>query len=124
MKTILVVDDNPLNRDLASAMLQRSGLSAIVAESARRALELLATTPVDVVVTDIGMPEMNGIELCEEICRRYGHDRPRLVALTSFGMQAERDRIVAAGFDALVTKPASRRVLTAAVAPADEGLVA
>lgn len=121
MKNVLVVDDNPLNRDLASAMLARSGFRPVIATSASEALALLDVEPIDVVVTDIGMPQMSGIELCQAIVARFGAVRPRVVAFTSFGMPAERARIMDAGFDALVVKPSSRAALVAAITPESTG---
>lgn len=117
MKSILIVDDNPLNRDLASAMLSRSGFATRKAASGKEALAMLDEASVDVVVTDIGMPGMNGIELCAIIRRRLGPHAPRLVAFTAFGMNDERSSIMAAGFDAIVIKPATRALLTAAIEP-------
>jgi CheY-like chemotaxis protein len=120
MKKVLVVDDNPLNRDLACAMLQRSGFAVTLADGAHAALASLLAEPVDVVLTDIGMPEVSGIELARMIHSALGEKRPRLVAFTSFAMQDEKTQILEAGFDALLIKPTTRACLTEAMTAAPD----
>lgn len=72
MATVLVVDDSPIDRRLAGGILEKHGELAIEnAEHGLAALEILARRPVDVVVTDLQMPEMNGLELVELVRTRY-----------------------------------------------------
>lgn len=115
MTRVLVVDDNPLNVNLARAMLERSGFSVETASSGPAALARLAEQSFDTVITDIGMPEMSGIDLCHAV-RASVRPTPRLVAFTSFALEAQRAAVMAAGFDAIVIKPASKAVLAAAAA--------
>jgi CheY-like chemotaxis protein len=72
MATVLVVDDSPIDRRLAGGILEKSGeLKIENAEHGLAALGVLASTPIDLVVTDLQMPEMNGLELVELVRARY-----------------------------------------------------
>lgn len=114
-RTVLVVDDNPMNAQLAGIMLKRAGFKVCIAESAAQALDVLTGTPVDVVLTDISMPGTSGKELCRTIRERYGDGRPLVVAFTAFAMPHQRLSILEAGFDGIVVKPASAGELVSAV---------
>jgi two-component system, cell cycle response regulator DivK len=117
MKNILVVDDNPLNSNLAMLILTRAGHSVQVFGGASEALHYLKQNTVDVVLTDVGMRDINGKEFCLLI-RNGGHPvMPRMVAYTAFAMEEELSAIRAAGFDAIVIKPATRVQILAAVDP-------
>jgi two-component system, cell cycle response regulator DivK len=118
---VLVVDDNPMNAHLAKLMLGRAGFEAHTVESAQRALEYLEGNQVDVVVTDISMPEMSGKDLCRAVHERFGNRRPRVVAFTAFAMEHQKQSIMEAGFDALIVKPVTASALVAAVCGAPDG---
>ena len=70
---ILVVDDSPIDRRLASGLLTRAGFTTRLAENGQEALELLERERADLVVTDLLMPEMDGLTLVEAICTRYSN---------------------------------------------------
>ena len=111
---VLIVDDHPLNARLVQIVLSRAGLEAFISYSAASALEFLRNNCIDVVITDIAMPEMGGIELFSKIREIYGKARPRVIAYTAFALEHQRQAIAAAGFDALLVKPASPpQILTA-----------
>lgn len=112
---VLVVDDNPLNRQLAEAMLRRAGCEVAVAPDAGGALALLASRPVDVVLTDIAMPGVDGCALLSRLRADPRHRRLRVVAYTALAMEHERAAILDAGFDAIVIKPVTREALLRAV---------
>lgn len=118
MKRVLVVDDNPLNANLVRVILTRAQHQVDIANSGAAALALLETKPFDLVIADISMPEMTGEDLCRAIRRDVRWKRLRVVAYTALAMQAERVAIMTAGFDDLITKPATREVLLAAVTAA------
>ncbi|MFO1413494.1 MAG: response regulator [Burkholderiales bacterium] len=122
MSYVLVVDDNPLNANLARIVLSRAGHEVDTAGGAREALARVATRRPDVVVTDISMPEVSGTDLCHELRTLYGGTPLRIVAYTALAMREEIDAITDAGFDAVVIKPATKESLLAAVraAPAME----
>lgn len=115
---VLVVDDNPLNANLARIVLSRAGHEVDTAAGAREALARIAARLPDVVMTDISMPEMSGTELCRELRERYGDTPLRVVAYTALAMHEEITAITGAGFDAVVIKPATKESLLAAVRPA------
>jgi CheY-like chemotaxis protein len=112
---ILIVDDNAVNARLAQVILSRAGFEAPVVESALLALDYLTGVPVDAILTDISMPGMSGKELCRLVRERYGEARPRMVAYTAFALDHQRAAILAAGFDALLVKPATGEAIVTAV---------
>lgn len=81
--TILVVDDSPIDRRLASRLLERAGFVTRTAENGRRALSILDEERVRLVVTDLVMPEMDGLTLVEEISARHG--KIPVILITAFG---------------------------------------
>jgi CheY-like chemotaxis protein len=107
---VLVVDDEPDARDVAARFLQEHGAAVAAAGSAREALAILAKQRIDVVVSDIGMPEIDGYELA----RRLG--AIPAIALTAFARPEDKERAMAAGFRAHVPKPVEAAELVAAVA--------
>jgi len=116
-KNIVVVDDNPLNSNLASIILSRAGHSVQVFTGASEALHYLEKNRVDVVLSDVGMGDMNGKEFCRLIKNGGNAAIPRMVAYTAFAMTEELSSIKAAGFDAIIVKPASREQILAALDP-------
>jgi signal transduction histidine kinase/ActR/RegA family two-component response regulator len=114
---VLVVDDQPDARALLESVLGGVGADVLVCASGREALDAMAREPVDVLIADIGMPEMDGYELIRQV--RALPNTARLVpavALTAFGAVEERDRALNAGFHAHVVKPVSPDQLVAIVA--------
>ncbi|WP_211462223.1 response regulator [Collimonas silvisoli] len=117
IKNIMVVDDNPLNSNLASIILSRAGHSVQVFTGASEALRYLEKNRVDVVLSDVGMRDMSGKEFCRLIKSGGNAATPRMVAYTAFAMAEELSSIMAAGFDAIVVKPATRSQILAALDP-------
>lgn len=81
--TILIVDDSPIDRRLASRLMEKAGFVTRTAENGRQALAILDEGPVDLVVTDLVMPEMDGLTLVEEIGRR--HWTVPVLLMTAYG---------------------------------------
>jgi CheY-like chemotaxis protein len=81
-----------------------------VAYSAEQGLELIAESPPDVVLLDIGMPGLNGYEACRRIRAKYGH-RITLIAVSGWGQDSDKQLALNAGFDAHLTKPADPEAL-------------
>ncbi|MBL7491491.1 response regulator transcription factor [Frankia sp. AgB1.9] len=109
MARVLIVDDDPTVADVLSRYLQRAGYDVDLAVDGPGALAAAATTPPDLVVLDLMLPGINGLE----VCRRLRETGPvPVVMLTALG--AEHDRIVGLeyGADDYVTKPFSPRELT------------
>lgn len=103
---ILLAEDNPVNQKVAVRMLKKLGYDADVARTGVEALEKLAASRYDVVLMDIMMPEMDGIETTRKIIERYPeNERPRIIALTANAMRGDRERCLAAGMDDYLAKP-------------------
>jgi signal transduction histidine kinase/AmiR/NasT family two-component response regulator len=105
-RRILVVDDNRTNQIVARAILEAAGAVVDVADDGRHSLERLNAEAFDLVLMDVHMPRMDGIEALGRI--RAGEGGPRdipVIALTADGMFGEADRLLARGFDAVQSKP-------------------
>ena len=116
----LVVDDHEDSRRFVKTVLADAGAEVWVADSVDAALDVLATTYIDVLVSDIGMPRADGYDLItrvREMEREHGGRIPA-VALTAYAGEDNRDRALAAGFTAHVTKPVSPARLVRIVAQA------
>lgn len=114
-KTILLIEDNPLNLELASDVLQTAGYLVVEARTAEEGLKLAGATMPDLILLDIRLPGMNGLDAA----RRLKHDmRTRhipVVALTAQAMRGDEATASAAGFDGYITKPINTRTLCAEV---------
>jgi CheY-like chemotaxis protein len=87
-----------------------------VAENGLEALERLTRTPYDVVLMDVQMPEMNGLDASRAICARWpASERPRIIAMTAEAMEGDREMCLAAGMDDYVVKPVSLEQLRRAL---------
>ena len=104
-KRVLVADDNPTGRELVREGLSGHAGSIIEATNGREALEKIRESRPDLVLLDIQMPEMDGYEVLREIRQDPALKDLRVVALTAFAMQGDREKALAAGFDDYVTKP-------------------
>lgn len=114
MTRILVVDDEEIVRDLTVRVLERAGYDVLSVSCPRRALELVDTEDLDLVVSDVVMPGLSGLELLDEIQER----RPDLpvVLMTGGSPEPERTtRAVQLGASGIVYKPFSHAELCAAV---------
>jgi CheY-like chemotaxis protein len=113
--TILVIDDNPVNLKLAAEVLQADGHVVIRAEDAERALQLLETRLPDLVLTDIALPRMDGLELTRRLKADPRYRHLPVIALTASAMKGDEARILEAGCDAYIAKPINTRTLTAQI---------
>lgn len=103
---ILVVDDNDINRTTLRRLLVDAGYQAFCLSSGQAAIEYLEMREVELVLMDLQMPGMGGIEATKRI-RAAGHQRSKLpiLALTAFAVEEQREKSLAAGMDGFVTKP-------------------
>jgi signal transduction histidine kinase/CheY-like chemotaxis protein len=112
---VLVADDNDINRKLAVKVLVRLGVNADVAANGLEVLTALKRQQYDVVLMDMQMPEMDGLDSTREIRRCYGADGPRIIALTANAMAGDREKCIAAGMDGYRAKPYSQLQLAEAL---------
>jgi len=115
---ILFVDDQPDARELAGVIFASAGAETTIASSAKEALDALERNPIDIIVADIGMPDVDGYALIAEIRKRdaLAGRRTPAIAATAYRGQEDRARVLAAGFDAYLKKPMDAAMLTATVA--------
>jgi two-component system, sensor histidine kinase and response regulator len=109
---ILVAEDNPVNQQLALHLLERRGHSAIVAENGREALTAMTKHKFDLVLMDVQMPEMGGLEATRAIReneKSTGEHVP-IVAMTAHAMQGDRERCLEAGMDGYLAKPLDPKI--------------
>jgi signal transduction histidine kinase/DNA-binding response OmpR family regulator len=113
---ILLAEDNAVNRKVALALLDRLGYQADVAGNGIEALAALERQPYDVVLMDVQMPEMDGLDATRRIRERWPPEtRPRIVALTANALVEDREACFAAGMDDYVAKPIRPEALAEAL---------
>ena len=111
---ILVAEDNAVNQQLAVLLLQKLGYRADLAGDGTEALEALERQPYDVVLMDVQMPEMDGLEATRRIHQRWPADnRPYIIAVTANAMEGDREACLAAGMDDYMSKPIREEELAA-----------
>ncbi|MEM7531539.1 MAG: response regulator [Chloroflexota bacterium] len=104
--SILLVEDNLINQKVALRILGRLGYRADVAGNGYEAVEAVQRQQYDLVLMDVQMPEMDGLEATRKIHQLIDSTkRPRIVAMTAAALQEDRDRAMNAGMDAFITKP-------------------
>ena len=102
---VLVVDDAPDVVEMLAMLLRHSGYQVVTAASAYAALNAAHDERFDVVVSDIGMPGMNGYELAEALRALPDYSAIPMIALTGFALLENRDRALRSGFSAFLSKP-------------------
>jgi CheY-like chemotaxis protein len=113
---ILLAEDNLINQKVALRLLSRLGYRADVASDGLEALEALYRQDYDVILMDIQMPEMDGIEATRRIRRDLPQWRqPRIIALTANALEGDKEHYLAQGMDDYVSKPVHIQELTAAL---------
>jgi len=113
---ILLAEDNLVNQKLALRLLEQMGYRADLASNGVEAVESVARQTYDVVLMDVQMPEMDGLEASRRINAAFPDaDRPRIVAMTANAMQGDREMCLAAGMDDYIAKPIRVPILVEAL---------
>jgi CheY-like chemotaxis protein len=105
-RSILLIEDNDDGRETLLALLEMSGHTVEAARDGATGLDKALALAPDVAIVDIGLPVLDGYEVARRL-RAAGNRRTLLLALTGYGTEADRARVLAAGFDAHLTKPAN-----------------
>jgi two-component system, sensor histidine kinase len=113
---VLVVDDHPVNREVARIMLQAFGCEVVEVCDGQEALDAVSSRPFDLVLMDVRMPRMDGLEATRRIRGMPGPEAGlSIVAMTADAMPEDVDRCLEAGMDSHLAKPISQAGLVAAV---------
>ncbi|MEO7912376.1 MAG: response regulator [Roseiflexaceae bacterium] len=113
---ILLAEDNVVNQKVALRTLERMGYRAEVAANGIEVLDALERQSYDVVLMDMQMPEMDGLEATRRICKRWiPTRRPRIIAMTANAMRGDREQCLDAGMDDYISKPVRIEDLVAAL---------
>jgi signal transduction histidine kinase/CheY-like chemotaxis protein len=126
---ILVAEDNIVNQKVVSSMIRREGWTAVLAGNGREAYERFLAESFDLVLMDVQMPEVDGLQattlIRQEELRRAGGEHPTRIpifALTAHASHAQREECLAEGMDAVITKPVSLPTLRKALNPVIESI--
>ncbi|MBX3217619.1 MAG: response regulator [Labilithrix sp.] len=112
---VLLVDDSDDILELVATFLRYAGYEVMTTRDAPSALRLAATFHPNVAVLDIGLPAMDGYDLAEHLREELGDEAPRMIAMTGYGQEADRERARRAGFAAHLVKPVDPQELLASV---------
>jgi CheY-like chemotaxis protein len=104
-RAILVVEDSADTRDVLRFMLEAEGARVITAGSGLEGVATAVSFRPEIVLCDIGLPDIDGLEVARRLRRRTDFDRIRLIALTGYGQSEDVRQALAAGFEAHLTKP-------------------
>ena len=115
-KRILVVDDNPTNLKLASEMMECEGYRVDRAIDADSALAAIALNRPDLILMDLALPGMDGLDLTRKLRSQEATVAIPVVALTAFAMKRDEERALEAGCDAYIVKPIDTRRLPSVLA--------
>ena len=106
MARILLVEDNEMNRDMLSRRLQKRGYEVLLANDGREGVDSASSHLPDLILMDVQMPVMNGLEAAGIICGKYPRNkRPVIVALTANATEEDRKTCMAVGMDGYISKP-------------------
>ncbi|BAY31606.1 multi-sensor hybrid histidine kinase [Nostoc carneum NIES-2107] len=113
---ILLAEDHVVNQKLALLMLKQLGYRADVVSNGKEVLEIIQHLSYDVILMDVQMPEMDGLEATKLICQKYPASlRPRIIAVTARALQGDREECLAVGMDDYISKPIRIEILAKAL---------
>jgi len=112
---VLLAEDNVVNQKVALRMLKKIGYRADVAANGLEALQALERQHYDVVLMDVQMPEMDGLEAARIIRDRWPERGTKIIAITAYALEGDRERCLGAGMDGYVSKPVQIQELAEAL---------
>jgi CheY-like chemotaxis protein len=113
---ILLAEDNIFNQKLATHLLGQMGYQADVAANGLETIQAVERQPYDVILMDVQMPEMDGLEATRQMCARWPRgQRPHIIAMTANAMEGDREMCLQAGMDDYISKPIRTNELAAAL---------
>ncbi|MCT7986642.1 PAS domain S-box protein [Laspinema sp. A4] len=121
---ILLAEDNPVNQEVAMRTLEKIGYRADLVQNGIEALEALRRQPYDVVLMDIEMPQMDGLTATKRIREEWQNrpePGPKIIAITAYAMEGDRQKCFAAGMDGYITKPFRIKALATALEQIQSG---
>jgi DNA-binding response OmpR family regulator len=113
--TILIVEDDPSITVSLEFLMQQKGYCVYIAGTGAEALELSTKYSPDLILMDVMLPSISGLEVCRQLKDRKGDKKPKIILLTAKGRIKDKQDGLSAGADAYVTKPFSTQKLLSAV---------
>ena len=102
---ILIVEDNAANLELMEYLLRAFGYTVLSARDGREGVETALRERPDLILMDLQLPVVTGVEAVRQIRERWTPPRPSIIAVTAFAMVGDRERVLAEGFDGYLSKP-------------------
>ncbi len=115
MKTILIADDDYANRILPGLLLDKQKYQLFETDNGQSVLGILELNSIDFLLLDISLPNISGIDICKKIKSHPSHRQTIVIAYTAHSMEWEIEKILAAGFDAVLIKPITKEQLLKAL---------
>ena len=115
-RNVLIVDDNPMNMKLVRVLLTGEGYEVRTAADALEALDILKEWRPLLILMDIQLPGIDGLELTRRLKADSATDQIIIIGLTAYAMKGDEERILAAGCDAYIAKPIDTRTLPGVIA--------
>ena len=119
--TILVIEDNPDNLDLVTEILEDEGYIIIGAGSAEEGIKKLREGEIDLVLMDVGLPDMDGLEATRIVKADKRLNQIPIIALTAYAMKGDKEKVLEAGCDGYLTKPLDESILLETIESFVEG---
>lgn len=112
MKKILVIEDNPLNLELATDLLEAAGFAVLAASDAEEGIQIARTAVPDLILMDVGLPGMDGLAAAQALKQDPQTRSVPIVALTAHAMKGDEAKALAVGCAGYLTKPIDTRTFT------------